>query len=87
MVQQYRVEKAIDQVIGMRILSICWLLSGLGCSFFQMLLLAQAWSLNGQAFVPACMASAWVLGTVIGMRLRADARLWGTALFSALSSG
>ena len=85
MVQQYRVEKAIDQVIGMRILSICWLFSGLGCSFFQMLLLAQAWSLHGQAFVPACMASAWVLGTVIGMRLRADARLWGSCLvFCAL---
>ena len=85
MVQRYRVEKAIDVVIGMRIFSMCWLFAGLGCSCFQMLLLAQAWTLNGQAFVPACMASAWVLGTVIGMRLRADARFWGSCLvFCAL---
>jgi len=85
MLQRYRVEKAIDQVIGMRIFSICWLFAGLGCSFFQMLLLAQTWSLNQQAFVPACMASAWVLGAVVGMRLRADARFWGSCLvFCAL---
>ncbi len=80
MSQRYRVEKAIDQAIGRRILSTCWLLAGLGCSILQMLLLAQAWSLNQQAFVPACMASAWVLGAVLGMRLRADARLWGSWL-------
>ena len=83
--QRYRVEKAIDQAIGRRILSTCWLLAGLGCSIIQMLLLAQAWSLNQQAFVPACLASAWVLGAVVGMRLRADARLWGSCLvFCAL---
>jgi hypothetical protein len=83
--QHYRVEKAIDQAIGRRILSSCWLLAGLGVSIFQMLLLAQAWSLNQQAFVPACLASAWVLGAVVGMRLRADARLWGSCLiFCAL---
>src|SRR6266487_5663043 len=80
MSQRYRVEKAIDQAIGRRILSTCWLSAGLGCSILQMLLLAQAWSLNQQAFVPACMASAWVLGAVLGMRLRADARLWGSWL-------
>ena len=40
--QRYRVEKAIDQAIGRRILSTCWLLAGLGCSIIQMLLLAQA---------------------------------------------
>ena len=88
MSQRYRVEKAIDQAIGRRILSTCWLFAGLGCSILQMLLLAQAWSLNQQAFVPACMASAWVLGAVLGMRLRADARLLGKrsgALRSALA--
>ena len=53
---------------------------GSGCSIFQMLLLAQAWSLNQQAFVPACLASAWVLGAVMGMRLRADARLLGSCV-------
>lgn len=80
MSQRYRVEKAIDQSIGRRILSTCWLFAGLGISTFQMLLLAQAWSLNQQAFVPACMASAWVLGAVLGMYLRADTRLWGSCL-------
>jgi hypothetical protein len=80
MSQRYRIEKAIDQAIGRRILSTCWLCAGLGISIFQMLLLAQAWSLSLQAFVPACMASAWVLGALLGMRLRADARLWGSSL-------
>ena len=78
--QQYRVEKAIDQAIGRHILSNCWLLAGLGVSIFQMLLLAQAWSLSQQAFVPACLASAWVLGAVVGMRLRANARLLGSCV-------
>ncbi len=80
MSQQYRVEKAIDQVIGRRMLSTCWLLAGLGCSILQMLLLARAWSLSQQAIVPACLASAWVCGTVLGQRLRADARLLGSCL-------
>ena len=64
--QRDRVEKAIDQAIGRRVLSTCWLLAGLGSSVFQMLLFAQAWTLSQQAFVPACMASAWVLGAVFG---------------------
>ncbi len=80
MSQRYRVEKAIDQTIGRRMLSTCWLLAGLGSSILQMLLLAQAWSLHQQAFVPACMASAWVLGVLFGMRVRVDARLWGSCL-------
>jgi hypothetical protein len=80
MSQRYRVEKEIDQAIGRRMLSTCWLFAGLGVSTFQMLLLAQAWFLSKQAFVPACLASAWVLGTVLGMHLRADARLWSSCL-------
>ncbi len=80
MSQRDRVEKAIDQTIGRRMLSTCWLLAGLGSSVFQMLLLAQAWSLSQQAFVPACMASAWVLGALFGMRVRIDARLGGSCL-------
>jgi hypothetical protein len=78
--QRYRVEKAIDQTIGRRMLSTCWLLAGLGSSVFQMLLLAQTWSLSRQAFVPACMASAWVFGALFGMRVRIDARLGGSCL-------
>lgn len=78
--QHHHMEKVIDQVIGRRILASCWLAAGLGCSLFQMLLLAQAWSLHQQAFVPACLASAWVLGGVVGMRLRADARFFGMSV-------
>ena len=33
--QRYRVEKAIDQAIGRRILSTCWLLAGLGVLYFS----------------------------------------------------
>jgi hypothetical protein len=80
MSQRYRVEKAIDPAIGRRMLSTCWLLAGLGIATLQMLLLAQAWSVSQRAFVPACMASAWVLGALLGMRLRADTRLWGSSL-------
>lgn len=78
--QHHHMEKVIDQAIGRRILSSCWLLAGLGCSLFQMLLLAQAWSLHQQAFLPACLASAWVLGGVLGMRLRVDARFLGMSV-------
>ena len=78
--QHHHMKKVFDQAIGRRILSSCWFLAGLGISTFQMLLLAQAWSLHQQAFVPACLASAWVLGSVVGMRLRTDARLLGSCV-------
>src|SRR5260370_6677070 len=77
MSQHYRVEKAIDPAIGRRLQSSCWLLAGLGISTLQMLLLAQAWSLSQQALVPACMASAWMLGALCGVRVRTDAGVWG----------
>jgi len=80
MSQHYRVEKAIDPAIGRRLQGTCWLLTGLGISTLQMLLLAQAWSLSQQALVPACMASAWMLGALCGVRVRADARLGGSCL-------
>src|SRR5262249_26503146 len=59
-----------------------WWCSGLGTSILQMLLLAQAWLVSRQAFIPACMASAWVIGSLPGMRLRATARLWGGCLIA-----
>src|SRR5260370_19772059 len=80
MSQRDRVEKAIDQTIGRRMLSTCWLLAGLGRSVFQMLLLAQAWSLSQQACVSDCVAGAWVLGALFGMGVRIDARLGGSCL-------
>src|SRR6266699_6117416 len=80
MSQHYHVEKTIDPAIGRRLQGTCWLLAGLGMSTLQMLLLAQAWSLSQQALVPACMASAWMLGALCGVRVRTDARLWGSCL-------
>ena len=38
--------------------------------------------MSRQAFVPACMASAWVVGSLVGMRMRAVARLWGSCLIA-----
>ncbi len=76
-------QRMIDQIIGRRIFTGCWCCAGLGVSILQMLLLAQAWLVSRQAFVPACMASAWVLGSLVGSRLRAVARLWGSCLIAA----
>jgi len=75
-------EHTIDPAIGRRIFTGCWFSAGLGVSILQMLLLAQAWLVNQQAFVPACMASAWVFGSLLGMRLRATARLMGGCLIA-----
>jgi hypothetical protein len=73
-------ERTTDLVIAGRIFTGCWLFAGLGVSILQMLLLAQAWSVSRQALVPACMVSAWVLGSLLGARLRATPRLFGGCL-------
>jgi hypothetical protein len=75
-------EHTIDPAIGRRIFTGCWFSAGLGVSILQMLLLAQAWLVNQQAFVPAYMASAWVFGSLLGLCLRATARLMGGCLIA-----
>src|SRR6266536_2314100 len=75
-------EHTIDMVIGRRIFTGCWCCAGLGVSILQMQLLAQAWVVSRQAIVPACIASAWVIGSLAGTRLRATARLWGGCLIA-----
>jgi hypothetical protein len=75
-------QHTLDPVIARRIFTGCWFSAGLGVSILQMLLLAQAWLVSRQAFVPACMASAWVFGSLLGMRLRATTRLWGGCLMA-----
>jgi hypothetical protein len=75
-------EHTIDPVIGRRIFTGCWFCAGLGVSILQMQVLAQAWLANRQAIVPACIASAWVIGLLAGTRLRAPARLWGSCLIA-----
>src|SRR5450759_1326312 len=61
-------EQTIVPVLGRRIYTMCWYCAGLGVSILQMLLLAQAWSVNRLAIAPACMVSAWVLGSLVGSR-------------------
>ena len=75
-------EQTIDPVIGRRIYTMCWFCAGLGVSILQMQLLAQAWSVSRQAIAPACMASAWVLGSLVGSRMRTTIRLWGGCLLA-----
>jgi hypothetical protein len=72
----------IDPALGRRIFTGCWWCSGLGISILQMLLLAQAWFVSRQAFIPACMASSWMIGSLLGMRLRATARQWAGCLIA-----
>jgi hypothetical protein len=70
-------QHTIDPVIGSRIFTWCAFCAGLGVSILQMLLLEQAWLVSRQALVPACMASAWVIGSLLGMRLRATPQYAG----------
>lgn len=80
MSQRYTTHQMIDPVVGRRMLNACWFLAGLGISTFQMLVLSQAWDVSPRAAVPACMASAWVISSLFGARLRHDVRLWGSSL-------
>src|SRR5713101_2257192 len=75
-------EQMIDPIIGRRIFTLCWFCAGLGVSILQMQLLAQAWSVSRQALVPACIVSAWVIGSFVGSRRRATIRLWGGYLIA-----
>jgi hypothetical protein len=77
-------ERAIDPALGSRFFTGCWLLAGLGVSILQMLLLKQAWLFSRSALVPACIASAWVLGSLLWTRLRATPRLWGSSLVACV---
>jgi hypothetical protein len=69
------IEQTIDPVMGRRIFTMCWCSAGLGVSILQMLVLAQAWSVSRQALVPAFIASAWVIGSLIGSRRRATTHM------------
>src|SRR5712692_8922041 len=75
-------EQMIDPVIGRRIFTLCWFCAGLGVSILQMQLLAQSWSVSRQALAPACIVSAWVLGSLVGSRRRTTARVWGGGLLA-----
>jgi hypothetical protein len=48
------------------ILNACWLLAAAGISIIQMQLLAQFWHQHQLASLTACVASAWLIGALIG---------------------
>src|SRR2546430_4495060 len=82
-----------DTAMRGRILNGCWLLAAAGISIVQMLLLSQAWHQDQQATRTACVASAWLVGTLLGSvvnsamsrRSAPPAIVWGAAyLGSAL---
>jgi len=56
----------LDTAMRGYILNGCWLLAAAGISIAQMLLLAQAWHQNRHAALTACVASAWLIGALIG---------------------
>lgn len=82
MSSRYPVQQTLDLVTGKRIFNTCWFSAGLGISTLQLLLLAQAWSTSQQALWPACIASAWMIGSLVGVRLRNSTRWWGVRLFA-----
>lgn len=80
-------QQTIDPVLGRRLLNACWFSAGLGVSTFQMLVLAQAWHICAWAVVPACMLSAWMIGSLFGAQLRADGRVGGAVCCSVHCCG
>ena len=61
---------ALESVHSGRLLDACWFAAALGVAIFQMRLLALAWHQDPHALRTACLASAWVIGSVLGMRLQ-----------------
>src|SRR5579863_1596698 len=61
---------ALESTHSERLLSGCWFAAACGMAIFQMLLLAQAWHEDPHALRTACIASAWVIGSVLGLRLQ-----------------
>jgi hypothetical protein len=81
----------LDTAMRRRILNGCWLLAAEGISIAQMLLLSQAWRQDQQAARTACIASAWLVGTLIARVVNSALRrrsappaiVWGAAFLSS----
>jgi hypothetical protein len=78
------IQRALDLVIGRRIFTTCWLSASLGISIVQMRLLAQAWLVLPPALAPACLMSAWILGSFIGSRLSSALRVWESSSLACI---
>src|SRR5260370_1026200 len=80
-----------DTAIRGRILNGCWLLATAGISIAQVLLLSQAWRQDQHAAPTACVASAWLIGALLGgvvnsaLRRRSapPAIVWGAAFLGS----
>ena len=73
------IQHALDLVIGRRLFTTCWLSASLGVSVVQMRLLAQAWLVLPHALAPACLLSAWILGSLVGLRVPGATRIRGSS--------
>src|SRR5216683_4471679 len=73
------IQRTLDLVIGRRIFTTCWLSASLGISIVQMRLLAQTWLVIPHALAPACLMSAWILGSLVGLRVSSVTRVWGSS--------
>ena len=78
------IQRPLDLVIGRRIFTTCWLSASLGISIVQMRLLAQAWLVFPHALAPACLLSAWILGSLVGSRLASATRIWGSSALACI---
>jgi len=78
------IQRALDLVIGRRLFTTCWLSASLGISIVQMRLLAQAWLVLPHALAPACLMSAWILGSLVGSRLPSATRIRGSSSLACI---
>jgi hypothetical protein len=78
------IQRTLDLVIGRRLFTTCWLSASLGVSIIQMRLLAQAWLVLPHALAPACLMSAWILGSLFGMRVPGAPRVWGSSALGCI---
>jgi hypothetical protein len=78
------IQHALDVVIGRRLFTTCWVSASLGISIIQMRLLAQAWLVLPHALAPACLMSAWILGSLFGMRVPGAPRVWGSSALGGI---
>ena len=74
--------RTMDLVISRRIFNTCWISASLGIWMIQMRLLAEAWHADRHALVPACLVSAWTLGSLAGMRMPGSPRVWGSGFLA-----
>ena len=78
------IQRTLDLILGRRIFTTCWLSASLGISIVQMRLLAQAWLVLPHALAPACLMSAWILGSLVGLRVPSATRVWGSSSLACI---